>query len=202
MTPTFQRFAAVAAGLAAGVSVLYTITFALYVRESYHWAHWASAIAYTAGGLILVPVFIALHTRLRAAEPEFATLALVAGLAGALGSSVHGAFDIAALTKPIAGKFASFPSQIDPRGFLTFAITGVALGTFGWLAHRSGQMSRALWPTGAVATLLLLVVYFGRLIALDPNRNFIRFSAVAVGLVVVPAFYGIVARDLLAKSKT
>ncbi len=202
MTPTFRRFAGGAAGLAAGVSVTYTVTFALYVRESYHWAHWASAIAFMASGLVVAPVMIALHARLRTDEPEFATLALAAGLVGAFGSSIHGAFDVAALAKPLSGRFATLPSQIDPRGFLTFAVTGIALGMFGWLAHRTGQMPRRLWPIGVVATVLLLVVYFGRLIALDPNRNFIRFSAVIVGLVVVPAFYGIVARDLLTRSKT
>jgi hypothetical protein len=188
--------------LAAGVGVLYTITFALYVREGYHWAHWSSAIAFTAGGLIVTPVFIALHARLRASEPEFATLALVAGLIGAFGSSIHGAFDIAALAKPLSGKITTLPSQIDPRGFLTFAVTGGALGLFGWLARRGGGMPRSLWPAGAAATLLLLVVYFGRLIAVDPNRNFIRFSAVIAGLVVLPAFYGIVARTLLRPSDT
>jgi hypothetical protein len=198
----FQRFAGRAALVAAGVSVVYTVTFALYVRESYHWAHWASAIAFMASGLIVAPVLVALHASLRNEEPQFAMLALAAGLVGAFGSSVHGAFDVAALAKPVGGRFASFPSQIDPRGFLTFAITGTVLGLFGWLARRSNRLPRALAPVGGLATLLLLVVYFGRLIALDPNRNFIRFSAVLVGLIVVPAFYVLVARGLLGRAKT
>jgi len=202
MTSTFRRFAGSAAGLAAGVSVLYTVTFALYVREDYEWAHWASAIAFMASGLVAVPVFIALHARVRAAEPEFAMLALVAGLFGAFGASVHGAFDVAVLAKPVKGDVTSFPSQVDPRGFLTFAITGIALGTFGWLARRTGALPRLLWPTGALATVLLLVVYFGRMIALDPNKNFIRFSAVIVGLVLVPLFYGLVARHLLDRNNS
>ncbi|MEX0665370.1 MAG: hypothetical protein WD598_11475 [Acidimicrobiia bacterium] len=202
MTSTFQRFAGSTAVLAAAVSVIYTITFALYVREDYHWAHWASAIAFMASGLIVVPVFVALHARVREHEPQFAMLALVAGLVGAFGASIHGAFDVAVLAKPVEGKAASFPSQIDPRGFLTFAITGAALGLFGWLSRRNSNLPRALAPVGGVATLLLLVVYFGRMIAVDPNRNFIRFSAVVVGLVIVPAFYALVARSLLGRAKT
>ena len=196
MTPTFRRFAGWAAVLAAGVSIVYTVTFAFYVRDGYHWAHWASAISLTISGLAVAPVFVALHSRLRDAEPEFALFALVIGVVGVLGATIHGALDVANLAKPMGGTSADLPSQIDPRGFLTFALTAVALGLFGWLAMRTGRLPKLLWPTGGIAAVLLLVVYFGRLIALDPHRNFIRFSAVLSGLVVLPAFYLLVARAL------
>ena len=202
MTPTFRRFAGWAAVLAAGVSVVYTVTFALFVREGYHWAHWASAIALMISGFVAAPVFIALHSRLREAEPEFSTLALVTGLVGVLGATIHGAFDVANLAKPLGGTSADLPSQIDPRGFLTFAFTGLALALFGWLAARTGRLPQLLWPVGGVAAVLLLVVYFGRMIAFNPHRNFIKFSAVLSGLVVIPAFYLLVARALLTADNT
>ena len=41
--------------------MVYTVTFALYVRESYHWAHWTSAVALMVGGLIATPVLVGLH---------------------------------------------------------------------------------------------------------------------------------------------
>ena len=37
--------------------------------------------------------------------------------------------------------------------------------------------------------MLLLVVYFGRLIVLNPKRPYIKWVAVVSGLVVNPAFY-------------
>jgi hypothetical protein len=197
MTPAFRRFAGWAALCTATIGVVYTVTFALYVREGYHWAQWASAIALTAGGLLTTPVLVGLRARLGAAEPQFAGLALVIGLVGALGATIHGAYDVAVLAKPVRAS-ADLPSQIDPRGFLTFALTGVALGLFGWLALRTGALPRATGYAGIAATALLLVVYFGRLIVLDPNRDIVRIAAVVVGLVVLPAFYVGVARAFLS----
>jgi Ni,Fe-hydrogenase I cytochrome b subunit len=58
MTSTFRRFAGTAAMLAATASVAYTVTFALFVRRGYHWAHWASALVLMVSGLIATPVFM------------------------------------------------------------------------------------------------------------------------------------------------
>jgi drug/metabolite transporter (DMT)-like permease len=197
VTPTFRRFAGAAALLAAGVSVVYTVTFALYVHDGSDWAHWASAIALTISGLVVTPVFIALHSRLRDAEPEFSMLALVIGVFGALGATIHGAFDVANLAKPLPGSSSDLPSHIDPRGFLTFAFTGVALALFGWLAARTARLPKQLWPVGALAALMLLVVYFGRLISFDPHRSYIKYTAALAGVLVLPVFYLLVARALL-----
>jgi hypothetical protein len=41
------------------------------------------------------------------------------------------------------------------------------------------------------------VVFIGRLTVLNPKNNVIKLAAVASGLVVVPAFYLLVARGLL-----
>jgi hypothetical protein len=197
MTPTFQRVGKWAAIKAAVASIVFTVTFALYVREGYHWAQWASAITLTILGILVVVVFVALHARMKAAEPELALLALIAGLTGGLGSMIHGAYDIAVLAKPVSEK-SNLPSQVDPRGFLTFAITGVAILLFSWLAIRTATLPRRVAQIGVVGGLLLVVVYFGRLIALDPNNNVIRIAAVVSGLLVVPAFYLGVARELRA----
>jgi hypothetical protein len=195
----FRRFSGWCAVGTALLGITFTVTFAAYVREGYHWAQWASAIALTAVGLVVVPVVIGLYEHLRDPERQFATLALVAGLAAAFGTTVHGAYDVAVLTKP-PGKATNFPNQVDPRGFATFALTAVALALFGWLALRGGQLPRRVARLGVAAALLLLVVYFGRLIALDPNTNVVRVSALLVGLVVSPAFYVGVGRTLLRKA--
>jgi len=196
MTKTFQRFAGWAALDAAFLSVFFTVTFGLYVREGYHWAQWASSIALTLTGVATIPVFVALYTRVRESEPEFAALALITGLVGGIGSTVHGAYDVALLAKPLSEK-SDLPSQIDPRGFATFAVTGLALGVFGWLILRTGAYPRLAGQLGIASLVLLFVVYFGRLIAVNPNKNVIRVAALASGLIAVPAFYLLIARALL-----
>jgi hypothetical protein len=125
----------------------------------------------------------------------------VTGLVGALGATIHGAHDVAVLANPVSSP-SGLPSQLDPRGFLTFAVTGLGLGLFGWLARRTGRLPRPLGLAGVLAAVLLQLVYLGRLITLDPNANVIRLSAVAAGLVVVPAFYLLAARSLLGPSDT
>jgi hypothetical protein len=188
MTSSFRRVAMISALLSAAVGVVYTITFALFVRESYHWAHWASAVSLMISGVLATPALVGLYATFRQREPEFALLALLAGVVGAFGATVHGGFDVAVLANPASGN-ADLPSELDPRGLLTFAFSGLALGLFGWLALHTGLLSRVCGYTGLAAWIVLFVVYFGRLIELDPNANVVRVAALASGLVLVPAFY-------------
>ena len=82
MTPTFRRIAGWAAVKAALLSVVFTVTFGLYVRKGYHWAQWTSSIALMLTAVVGVPVLVALYARVREAEPELAVIALVTGLLG------------------------------------------------------------------------------------------------------------------------
>ena len=82
MTPTFRRVAGWAAVKAALLSVVFTVTFGLYVRKGYHWAQWTSSIALMLTAVVGVPVLVALYARVREAEPELAVIALVTGLLG------------------------------------------------------------------------------------------------------------------------
>jgi hypothetical protein len=197
MTPTFRRIAGWAAVKAALLSVVFTVTFGLYVRKGYHWAQWTSSIALMLTAVVGVPVLVALYARVREAEPELAVIALVTGLLGVIGSTVHGAYDVAVLAKPVGKGAADLPSQLDPRGFLTFAVTGLALGLFGWLVLRTGAFPKLVGQSGLASFVVLWVVYFGRLITVDPHKNVIRVAAVLSGLVLVPVFYLLIARSLL-----
>jgi hypothetical protein len=188
MTQTFRRVAARAAVLTAIVGVFYTVTFALFVRESYHWAHWASALALMTGGLVATPVMVGLYATFREQEPEFALIGLAVGLVGSFGAAIHGGFDVAVLANPVTGS-PDLPSEVDPRGLLTFAFAGAALGLFGWLALRTRLLPAQCGYAGLGAWIVLLVVYLGRLIELDPNTNVIRVAALAAGIAFVPAFY-------------
>jgi hypothetical protein len=201
VTPRFRWIAGVSAVFAALVGEVYTVTFAIYVKRGYRWAHWSSAVAALIGGLVVVPVLVAVHARLRNREAQIAGIAFGIGIVGALGATIHSGFDIALLAHPLAGIDANAPSAIDPRGLLTFVFAGAALGLFGLLALSGGGLPRRCAQTGVAAAVVLLVVYLGRLIALNPNNNVIRVSALVAGLVVVPAFYLQVARLLLRPSE-
>jgi hypothetical protein len=187
VTSTFRRISAPATALAAVGSVVFTITFGLYVRESYQWALWASTITRILTGLLLVVVFVSLHALAREGEPELAVVALGLGVVGALASVLHGAYDLADLAKPQHVR-SDLPSQVDPRGFATFALIGLAILVFAWLARRVDVLPRAVTIVGVVAGLLLVVVWLGRMIALDPNDDVIRVAALASGFVAVPGF--------------
>jgi hypothetical protein len=196
MTRTFQRFAAGSAVVAAASSLTFTIAFAVVVREGDRWAQWVSWTTLLAGALCSLPVMTALHRRLAEAEPEFALLGFVVGVGAAFGAATHAAYEWSVLANT-PETTSDLPSAIDPRGFMTFAVTGLALCLFGWLILRTGELGRSAGQLGIVAGALLLVVFVGRLTVLDPNANVIRLAALVSGLVLVPGFYALVGRGLL-----
>jgi hypothetical protein len=199
MTDSYRRFAGLAALATAAAGVVFTVTFAIAVREGDRWALWASSIALVAGGLAAIPVIVALADQLGAREPQFARLGLVLGLAASVGSALHGAWDTAVLSHPVGR--TDVPSYTDPRGFATFALTALAFLVFGWLIVRGTDIPRSVGRLALLAAVLLLVVYFGRLIVLNPKRPAIKWVAVVSGLVVIPAFYVAYARALLTRAR-
>src|SRR5579872_2595129 len=123
----FDRFAGVCAILAGAFTLVYSISFIVLVNEG------LSSICLLLSGLLATAVLVALYERLRAVEPAFALWALLLGLAGALGASLHGGYDLAALLVPHGPVDANLPSAVDPRGLLTFGTTGVGVWVFSWL---------------------------------------------------------------------
>jgi hypothetical protein len=199
MSRLFERFAGWCAVLTAVAGVVFTVAFAAYVQDGHRSAQWVSAVMLLAGGLLTVPVVAALYATLAGAEPQFALLGLVLGLTGALGAAIHGGFDVAVLANPPSGQGPDLPNQVDPRGLLTFAVTGLALLMFGWLITRTGGLPRSLGRLAIAGAVLLVVVYLGRLIVLNPKTNLIRVAALVSGLVVLPAFYAMLGRTLLRR---
>ena len=81
-------------------------------------------------------------------------------------------------------------------------MTAAAFVVFGWLILRGTEIPRIVGQLALLAAVLLLIVYFGRLIVLNPKRPLIKWVAVVSGLVVNPAFYLAYARSLLSPRRT
>lgn len=197
MTDLYRRFAGLAALATAAAGIVFTVTFAIAVRDGEHWALWASSITLIVGALVAIPVVLALADQLGTREPQFARLGLVFGLVATVGSALHGAWDTAVLANPL--DHPDVPSYTDARGFATFAMTAAAFVIFGWLILRGSDIPRLVGQLALLAAVLLLVIYFGRLIVLNPKRPVIKWVAVVSGLVVSPAFYLAYARSLLTR---
>ena len=132
---------------------------------------------------------MALYERLRSTDNSFALWALLLGLAGALGSAVHGGYDLAAVLRPHGPVDPNLPAAMDPRGLLTFGATGIGVWVMAWLIVRGGQLPRGLGYLGYVVAALALILYLGRLIIFDAASPLIVIPAVLAGFLVNPIWY-------------
>jgi hypothetical protein len=117
---------------------------------------------------------------------------LILGVTAALGSALHGGYDLAnALNPPDVNiaNLANLPSQVDPRGLLTFGVAGLSLLIFGALINRGGQLPKGLGILAYILAALLIIVYLGRLIVLDATSLIIVIPAALTGFVINPAWY-------------
>jgi hypothetical protein len=179
----FERFAGLC-GIGAGVvGFLYALAFIVLRNQR------LSALFLMLGGLMATAVLVALYERLRQTNAPLALWALLLGTVGSLGATVHGGYDLANTLHPPLSSSPDLPNAVDPRGLLTFGLTGVSIYTFALLMRRSGLFSGALAYLGAVSAALSIALYLGRLIVLDPARPIIVVPALLEGFVVNPAWY-------------
>ena len=91
----FRRLAATSALLAAATNLGYSLSF-LVVRPDNPDAGGTAASAFLlAGGLLALPVLLALYGLVKERAPELALLGTVLGIVGAVGAAVHGGHDLA-----------------------------------------------------------------------------------------------------------
>src|SRR5437867_1977424 len=180
----FERFGGLMAILAGAASFAYAVAFIVLRSVS------LSALFLTLIGLVSTAAMVALYGRLRESDAAFALWALLLGVAGAIATSLHGAYDLANVLNPPATPNLDLPSQVDPRGFMTFGLTGLALFTLSWLIRRcDAGLPRGLGLLGYLSAVLLVVLYLGRLIVLDATNPAILVPALLNGFVVSPAWY-------------
>jgi len=190
----YERMAGTAS-IAAGIGgVVYSVAFLGGVV-----AGWApevgivvASLALMVGGILSVAVLVAIYRRLLESAAAVALLGLVLVAVGATGSLVHGGYDLAnAINPPLTDVLAEaeLPFPIDPRGLLTFGVTGLGLAVLMLQSRRSRALPANIAGLGVLVGALLVVVYLGRLIVLTPTNPIVAVPAALTGLILSPAFY-------------
>jgi len=186
-TSAFERFAGGCALLVGLGGLAYAIAF-LVVKSALF-----SDLFLMLSGFFSTVVLVAIYQRVRETTAPFALWGLLLGIAGALGSVVHGGYDLSNVLHPVAlvsqAAAAGVPNAIDPRGVLTFGAGGIGLCVLAWLIGRSGQFPKGLMYLGYLAAALLLLLYLGRLIVYLPTNPLIFIPALLSGFLVNPIWY-------------
>ena len=193
-TPGYERLAGLAALLAGVGGLVYSVAFigGVVLEGAPELGLAVASAALLIGGVLTLVVLVAIYGRVRGGAPELAALGLLLGAVGAIGASVHGGYDLAnVIHPPLTDVLAvnDLPNPLDPRGLLTFGFAGLGLLVLGSLLRRSGTVPERLGTLGVMVGALLVVVYLGRLIVLDPTNALVAGPAALVGFVLSPAFY-------------
>ncbi len=184
----FERFGGVCAVLAGLAGFGYSTAFYLPARRL-AWRGVCRRRAAPGGRAALDRGVRGRYGRLRTIDEGFALLGLLLAFAGAFGSMTHGAYDLANLVKPPASLAADVPSSTDPRGLGTFALVGLAVAIASLLIVRGGVLPRRLAYLGLLGAALLVFVYVGRLVILNPKSPGLHAAAVISGFIVNPAWF-------------
>jgi len=179
----YERFAGVCGVLTGVVGFLYAVAFVILRSPS------LSAVCLLLGGLLGTATLVAVYARLRATDSSFALMALLLGVTGAMGAAIHAGYDLSNVINPPAAVNLDLPSQIDPRGMLTFGIAGLGLWVVAWLILHGADFPRGLGYLGYVTAALLIVVYLARLIVLDASSPLVLVPALLAGFVASPVWY-------------
>jgi hypothetical protein len=194
-TSAFERFGGLCAFIAGLGGLCYSVSFVILSKSAPDVSNILTPLFLMVGGLLSSAVMLALYQRLRETEATFALWAAILGVVAALGSAVHGGYDLANAINPptLSDSFhtdlSNLPSQVDPRGLLTFGVTGLAFLVVAWLIVRGGQFPKGLGYLGYALAILLVIVYLGRLILLDPANLFLLGAAGLTGFVLAPLWY-------------
>ena len=197
----YERLAGTAA-IAAGIGgIVYSVAFlgGVVAGKAPELGLTVASIALMVGGFLSVLVLVALYRRLVGSAAAVGLLGLMLVAIGATGAMVHGGYDLAnTLNPPVTDLLAQakLPSPIDPRGLLTFGLSGLGLLVLAWQSQRSQTLPANLAWLGIAVGALLIVVYLGRLTILTPTNMLVAIPAAATGLVLSPLFYVLLGLEL------
>lgn len=193
MKTSFEKFAGWSAILAGLSGFLYSISFIVLRNEL------LSALFLLLGGLFSTAPLTALYQHVRETESGFALLGFVLSLSAALGSAIHGGYNLANAIHPPTSNIAGLPSAIDPRGLLTFGVAGLGLFILSWLVTEELSFPNGLAYLGYLSAILMIVLYLGRLIILDATSLAIVVPALLEGFIVNPLWYVWLGRTLAGR---
>ncbi len=174
MKGSFDRFAGLL-GIVAGLAGLAYLALFFALKNP---GAFAPALALLIVGLSSSATLVAVYYRVRPVEEGFALWGLLLGIGGAGGAAVHAAFDVANNLNPPKTPF-DFASPIDPRGFMTFAVAGLAAIVLSWLILRGATLPRGLAYLGIVSGALLVALYLAYMIILN------ALHPIVLGLIVL-----------------
>lgn len=183
------RAAAIGACLAGVSGLLYAISFVVIARSNPPLGELLSALFLTSSGVLGTLALAALYERVRAGGETIARWAWLLGSVGALGAASHGGYNLANILHPPATLNLDLPNPVDPRGLMTFGAAGIALFAFAWLVARQPDLPKGLAYLGYLLAALLVVIYLGRLIILDPANPLLLVPVLLAGFLVSPAWY-------------
>src|SRR5438093_10346611 len=156
MTSSYDRYAGWLSILAGVAGVGYALAFVVLKDAE------LSAVFLTLAPLLAVSGLVAVFERVRQIDAGYATLALALGAFGSLAASSHGVYDLAnVLHAPAAIPDVPFP--VDPRGYGTFGLTGIAVILLAWLAARSPDLPSWVSPLGVALGIALVATWLARL---------------------------------------
>jgi hypothetical protein len=181
MGTSFDRFAGWASILAGVAGIGYALAFVVLKNGP------LAADFLTLAPLLAVAGLVAVFERVRPIDSGYATLALALGAFGSLAASTHGAYDLANVLHPPAA-IPDLPSAVDPRGYGTFALTGLAVVLLAGLAARSAELPRWVSPLGLALGIFLVLTFLARLVVLDPSSVLVLLPALVSGL-LSPIFF-------------
>jgi hypothetical protein len=190
---SFDIFSGWCAVLAGIFALLYAVAFVVVSQFAAELGALLSALFLTLVGILASVVLTALFGRFRAVAGEFALWAYVLGAVAAIGTAIHGSYDLANAIHPsslvVAASQTDVPSQVDPRGFLAFFVGGVAILAFSWLIVSTGRLPYRLGIVGYANAGLLILLYLARLIILVPTHPVVIGLAILNGFIFTPMWY-------------
>jgi len=195
----YERFAGWSGIAAGGGGFLYAVAFVIIARVLSNFGNGLAAAMLVLVGLLVTALLTGLYGRLHEVDPGFARWALLLGVVAALGSAAHGGYDLANVVNPPASNAIAGPNQVDPRGLLTFGVSGLSVLTWAWLVSSAG-LPRGLAALGYLNAALLLILYLARLVVLNANSPAVLLPAIVDGFVVNPLWYVGLGRALLREA--
>ncbi len=195
----YDRLAGVCAMLAGMSAFLYAVAFIILQPINSDMAGFLSALFLLLLGVLASVAWVAVYGRLHNVS-QLALWALLTATIGAVGAAVHGGYDLANAINSPGPTGGSLPSQIDPRGLLTFGFGGLGMLAFSALIGSSKRLPIGLAYLGYLGGVLLVILYFGRLIVLSPTSPVIAIPALLNGFFVGPIWYVWLGVALLRKA--